>query len=107
MRSPPRPGMRRLGRCTLVFPLTSRCSRSKRLVRAEETSPTRCGPKAASGQSKGLTRVVPNTVEGEGMEEREITDSAAVVRFYDAVRSSPLSAAALAHGEASSGRSAC
>ena len=38
------------------------------------------------------------------MEEREITDSAAVVRFYDAVRSSPLSAAALAHGEASIGQ---
>jgi sarcosine/dimethylglycine N-methyltransferase len=38
------------------------------------------------------------------MEEREIIDSAAVVRFYDAVRSSPLSAAALAHGEASIGQ---
>jgi hypothetical protein len=38
------------------------------------------------------------------MEEREITDSAAVVRFYDAVRSSMLSAAALAHGEASIGQ---
>jgi sarcosine/dimethylglycine N-methyltransferase len=38
------------------------------------------------------------------MEEREITDSAAVVRFYDAVRRSPLSAAALAHGEASIGQ---
>jgi hypothetical protein len=51
---------------------------------------------------------VPNTVEGEDMEEWEITDSAAVVRFYDAVRSSTLSAAALAHGEASiAGRSAC
>src|SRR5262245_53421945 len=34
------------------------------------------------------------------MEEREITDSPAVVRFYDAVRSSMLSAATLAHGEA-------
>ena len=38
------------------------------------------------------------------MEEREITDSAAVVRFYDAVRSSTLLAAALAHGEASIGQ---
>jgi sarcosine/dimethylglycine N-methyltransferase len=38
------------------------------------------------------------------MEEREITDSAAVVRFYDALRSSTLSAAALAHGEASIGQ---
>jgi SAM-dependent methyltransferase len=38
------------------------------------------------------------------MAEQEITDSAAVVRFYDAVRSSPLSAAALAHGEASIGQ---
>jgi sarcosine/dimethylglycine N-methyltransferase len=34
------------------------------------------------------------------MEEREITDSAAAGRFYDALRSSGLSAAALAHGEA-------
>jgi SAM-dependent methyltransferase len=34
------------------------------------------------------------------MEEREITDSAAAARFYDALRSSELSAAALAHGEA-------
>ena len=38
------------------------------------------------------------------MEERESTNSAAVVRFYDAVRSSPLSAAALAHGAASIGQ---
>jgi cyclopropane fatty-acyl-phospholipid synthase-like methyltransferase len=38
------------------------------------------------------------------MEERESTDSAAVVRCYDAVRRSPLSAAALAHGEASIGQ---
>src|ERR671924_385340 len=34
------------------------------------------------------------------MEEQEITDSAVVSRFYDALRSSGLSAAALAHGEA-------
>jgi hypothetical protein len=34
------------------------------------------------------------------MEEREITDSAAASRFYDALRRSELSAAALAHGEA-------
>jgi sarcosine/dimethylglycine N-methyltransferase len=34
------------------------------------------------------------------MEEQEMSDSAAVTRFYDALRSSGLSAAALAHGEA-------
>lgn len=34
------------------------------------------------------------------MEERGMTDSAAAGRFYDALRSSGLSAAALAHGEA-------
>jgi aspartate aminotransferase-like enzyme len=43
-------------------------------------------------------------VEGEGVEEREITDSAAVVRFYDAVRSNTWSAVALAHGETSIGQ---
>ena len=34
------------------------------------------------------------------MEEQEMTDSAAAAHFYDALRSSGLSAAALAHGEA-------
>ena len=34
------------------------------------------------------------------MEEQEMSDSAVVSRFYDALRSSGLSAAALAHGEA-------
>src|SRR5919108_6001111 len=38
------------------------------------------------------------------MEEREMTDSAAAAHFYDALRSSGLSAAALAHGEASIGQ---
>ena len=37
---------------------------------------------------------------GEDMEERVMTDSAVAARFYDALRSSGLSAAALAHGEA-------
>lgn len=51
--------MRRLGKCTLVFPLTSRCSRSKRLVRAEgqEILRRQAGGKAAQGQRGGVVRL--------------------------------------------------
>src|SRR5215218_256505 len=50
----------------------------------------------ASGQAHCCQRT---TTWREDMEERVMTDSAVAARFYNALRSSGLSAAALAHGE--------
>jgi hypothetical protein len=53
--------MKPSGRCTLVFPRTSRCSRFKRLIRAQgvgvDFSDTPWNPRQQGG---GLTRVAPN-----------------------------------------------
>ena len=59
----PSPGMRRSGRCIWVCPRTSRCSRSKRLVRAQgvggDVANALWTPRQQGGQARGLSQVVP------------------------------------------------
>jgi len=56
--------MGRSGRCTLVFPRTSRRSRSKRLVRVKgvgvDVSNALWNPRQQGGRARVFTRVVPN-----------------------------------------------